>query len=190
MPKQRITKEMVVDAAFEIARRDGMDRATVKAIAEKIGCSVQPIYSYCQNMDGLRNDVAEKAKNFVQEYIGKSIDRSDLFRSTGHAYIRIAKEEPHIFRMYLFQERKNVHSLTDVYQTETDPLVGEMIVRDLNIDSDAAKNLHLNMLIYTIGIGTIFSTASAGISEEEIFRQQEQAYDVFLKSALEGRENE
>lgn len=34
MPKQRITKEMVVDAAFKIARKDGMDRATVKTIAE------------------------------------------------------------------------------------------------------------------------------------------------------------
>ena len=45
MPKQRITKEMVVDAAFEIARNDGMEQVMVKNIAEKIGCSVQPIYS-------------------------------------------------------------------------------------------------------------------------------------------------
>lgn len=60
MPKQRITKEMVVDAAFEIARKDGIEKATVKTIAEKLGCSVQPIYSYCKNMDGLKNDVAEK----------------------------------------------------------------------------------------------------------------------------------
>ena len=46
MPKQRITKEMVVEAAFEIARNDGMEQVLVKNIAEKIGCSVQPIYSY------------------------------------------------------------------------------------------------------------------------------------------------
>ena len=46
MPKQRITKEMVVEAAFTLARDGGMQEVTVKAIAEKIGCSVQPIYSY------------------------------------------------------------------------------------------------------------------------------------------------
>ena len=83
MPKQRITKEMVVDAAFEIARKDGIEKATVKTIAEKLGCSVQPIYSYCKNMDGLKNDVAEKARTFILAEVGKTVDRNDLFRSTG-----------------------------------------------------------------------------------------------------------
>ena len=50
MPKQRITKEMVVDAAFEIARTQGAKQILVKNIADKLGCSVQPIYSYCKNM--------------------------------------------------------------------------------------------------------------------------------------------
>ncbi len=190
MPKQRITKEMVVDAAFEIARKDGIHKATVKNIAERLGCSVQPIYSYCKNMDGLRNDVAEKARNFVQEYICRSIDNNDLFRSTGHAYIKIAKEESHIFRLYLFQERKNISSLEDLYHTETNPAVAEIIAKNLNIPISAAKKLHLNMLIYTIGIGTIFSVTSSSISEDEIFGQQEQAYQTFLKGALEGRDNE
>lgn len=190
MPKQRITKEMVVDAAFEIARKDGMDKATVKAIAEKLGCSVQPIYSYCCNMDGLRNDVAEKARGFIQDYVGKSIDKNDLFRSTGHAYVQIAKEEPHIFRLYLFQERKNISSLDDLYRAETNPAVPGMIAESLRISMPAAKRLHLNMLIYTIGIGTIFSVTSPSISEKEIFDQQEQAYQAFLKNAMEDKENE
>ena len=34
MPKQRITKEMVVNAAFEIARDGGMEQVMVKNIAE------------------------------------------------------------------------------------------------------------------------------------------------------------
>jgi len=190
MPKQRIVKEMVVDAAFEIARRNGMDRATVKAIAEKLGCSVQPIYSYCRNMDGLRNDVAEKARDFVREYVSRLIDKNDLFRSTGHAYVKLAKEEPYIFRIYLFQERKNLSSLDDLYRTETNPAIAEIIAEELNIPVSAAKQLHLNMLIYTIGIGTVFSVASSSISEDEIFRQQEQAYQAFMKCALEGGGNE
>jgi len=190
MPKQRITKEMVVDAAFEISRKDGIDKATVKNIAEKLGCSVQPIYSYCENMDGLRNDVAEKARDFVQNYVCGSIDKNDLFRSTGHAYIKVAKEEPHIFRLYLFQERKHISSLEDLYRAETNPAVAEMIAKNLNLSVSRAEQLHLNMLIYTIGIGTIFSVMSSSISEDEIFSQQEQAYQAFLKSALEGKNNE
>ena len=87
MPKQRITKEMVVDAAFEIAKSSGMEQVLVKNIADRIGCSVQPIYSYCRNMDGLRRDVAARVRCFVREYVAERIDRDDLFRSTGRAYI-------------------------------------------------------------------------------------------------------
>ena len=36
MPKQKITKEMVVDTAFDIARKDGMDRVLIKKIAGKL----------------------------------------------------------------------------------------------------------------------------------------------------------
>lgn len=190
MPKQRITKEMVVAAAFEIARKEGIEKATVKAISEKLGCSVQPIYSYCRNMDGLRQEVAEKARGFVREYAAKHIDPNDLFRSTGHAYVQIAKEEPHLFRLYLFQERKGVTSLEDIYRTETNPAVAHKIAADLKIPVPAAKQLHLNMLIYTIGIGTIFSVTSSSISEEEIYEQQEQAYEAFLKNAKESQGNE
>lgn len=82
MPKQRITKEMVVNAAFEIAENGGMEQVTVKSIADKIGCSVQPIYSYCKNMDGLRQDVIDQVNCFIQKYVASHIDKDDLFRST------------------------------------------------------------------------------------------------------------
>lgn len=96
---------MVVNAAFEIARSSGMEQVMVKNIADKIGCSVQPIYSYCNNMDGLRQDVIEKVNCFIQEYVTNHIDINDLFRSSGHAYIRLAKEEPHLFKIFILHQR-------------------------------------------------------------------------------------
>lgn len=185
MPKQKITKEMVVHAAFELARAEGMEQVMVKNIAKKLNCSVQPIYSYCNNMDGLRNDVAKQAKQFIQEYVAAHIDKKDLFRSTGKAYIQIAKNEPHIFKLFIFQERKNISSLEELYQSETNPQVAQKIAKELNISIEQAKKLHLNMLIYTIGIGTIFSVTTPGIAADEIYLQQEQAYEAFLKAALE-----
>ena len=41
------------------------------------------------------------------------------------------------------------------------------------------------MLIYTIGIGTIFSITTPGIALNEIYAQQEIAYKAFLKQALD-----
>ena len=105
MPKQRITKEMVVNAAFEIARKSGMEQVLVKNIADKIGCSVQPIYSYCKNMDGLRQDLIQQINCFIQEYVATHINPNDLFRSTGNSYIRLAQEEPHLFRIFNLHQR-------------------------------------------------------------------------------------
>lgn len=185
MPKQRITKEMVVNAAFEIARNSGMEQVMVKNIADKIGCSVQPIYSYCKNMDSLRQDVVEQTNRFIQEYVAAHIDKDDLFRSTGRLYIRLAQEEPHLFRIFILHRRKGISSLNDLYQSETNPHVAEVIASDLHISVAQAKQLHLNMLIYTIGIGTIFSVTTPGISADETYIQQEAAYEAFLKQALE-----
>lgn len=186
MPKQRITKEMVVDAAFEIAKSSGMEQVMVKNIADRIGCSVQPIYSYCKNMDGLRQDVAERVRGFVREYMAEHVDREDLFRSTGRAYIRLAKEQPHLFKIFILHQRKGISSLADLYQAETDSRTAGFIADELGIGMERARQLHLNMLIYTIGIGTIFSVTTPGISPDEIYAQQEAAYEAFLRQALGG----
>lgn len=187
MPKQRITKEMVVNAAFEIARNDGMEQVMVKNIADKIGCSVQPIYSYCKNMEGLRQDVVEQVKLFIKEYVKKHIDKKDLFRSTGRSYIQLAKDEPHLFRIFILHRRNHIASLEDLYQSEADPHTAEIIADELHISTAQARQLHLNMLIYTIGIGTVFSVTTPGISTDEIYAQQEKAYEAFLKQALDMR---
>lgn len=131
MPKQRITKEMVVDAAFEIARNSGMEQVLVKNIADRIGCSVQPIYSYCKNMEGLRRDVTDQVNCFIREYIAAHIDRKDLFRSTGNAYIRLAQEEPNLFRIFILRQRDGISSLSDLYQSEAGPQVAGFIAEQL-----------------------------------------------------------
>lgn len=188
MPKQRITKDMVVDAAFKIARQSGMEKVLVKTIADELGCSVQPIYSYCKNMDGLREEVGNKARSFIKAYIVSHIEKSDLFRSTGRAYIQLAKEEPHILKIFILQERRNISSLKDIYETETNPQIAQAIAKDLDISVETAVQLHLNMLIYTIGLGTIFSVSSPGIPIDEIFLQQEQAHQAFVNDILRKRD--
>ena len=188
MPKQRITKEIVVNAAFELLRNDGIEKITSRNIADEIGCSVQPIYSYCRNMEGLQQNIFERVKEFIQTYIESHIYEKNMFEGIGQAYLQIAREEPHLFKFFILHPRKGVSSLEDIYRAETNPDVEKYVARQLNISILQAKQLHLNMLIYTIGIGTIFSVTSPGISTDEIFKQQKIAYDAFLKYTLENME--
>lgn len=180
MPKQRITKEMVVEAAFELAREQGLEEVMVKNLAEKLGCSVQPIYSYCRSMDGLLHDVYQRSERFVKEYLAEHIDKTDFFRSTGHAYIRLAKEEPNLFKMFILHQREGITTLDDLYDSEANPDVAAFIAENLHIDVEKARMLHRNMMIYTVGIGTILATSSPGVPMEEIEAQLEAAQQAFM----------
>ena len=182
MSKQRITKEMIVEVAFQLAREGGFDKMIVKNIASKLKCSVQPIYSYCSNMDGLKKDVLLVNNQFIQKYLAEKIIPEDFFRSTGYAYVQLAKEEPYLFQLFISQQRDNISSLSDLYTTQTDPKIAKFISQKMNISEERAKELHLNMLIYTVGIGTILSNCKPGISEEEILCQLEKAFTCFSKS--------
>lgn len=184
MPKQKITKDMVLEAAFELAREGGMDQVLVKRIAEKLNCSVQPIYSYCSNMGNLRKEVGEKARDFAQTYVKDHLDPEDLFRSTGRAYLQLAGEEPEIFKLFILREREGISSFADLYQKEADSRMAGRIAEELGISLEKAFELHLNLLIYTIGLGTIFSVVRPGIALEEIQKKQDGAYKAFKRDSM------
>ncbi len=69
---------------------------------------------------------------------------------------------------------------------QSGPGMAGTIAGELGISLEQAKELHLNMLIYTIGMGTIFSVANPGIPAQEIFARQEKAYQAFLQYAEQG----
>lgn len=187
MPKQKITKEMVVETAFQLAREGGMERVLVKDIAALLNCSVQPIYSYCRNMDGLRRDVFQRVDGFVRDYLSQD---GEGFQSTGQAYVRLAREEPELFKIYTLHPREGVACLDDLYRAEASPAMAGMIAGELGLEEASARRLHLNMIIYTIGLGAIFSVAEPGISAEEIYTWQEQAYRAFLRQEKEDNIHE
>lgn len=189
MPKQRITKEMIVEAAFEIARANGQDRMVVKEIADRLGCSVQPIYSYCSSMDGLKRDLTVRVRQFVQGFVQEYLEEDgdardgDFFKTMGHAYVQLAETEPHIFQMFVLHEREGIDSLEALYEAESHPDAARKIAEHLQIDISTARMLHRNMMIYNVGIGTILATADPGIPTAEIYRQLDLAYQAFAQQA-------
>lgn len=42
-PKAKITKEMIVDAGVELVRESGIEHVNARAVAERLGCSTQPV---------------------------------------------------------------------------------------------------------------------------------------------------
>ncbi|MEF2967365.1 TetR/AcrR family transcriptional regulator [Paenibacillus sp. M1] len=184
MPKQRIMREMILEAAFELARTQGPEHVMVKNIAEKLGCSVQPIYSYYSNMDELKQELADYTGKFFKQYIAEHLDKNDYSRSVGAAYIRLAQTEPHLYRLYMMRKRPDIHSLDDIYRKEGDPKVVQHLSEILNIGFDKAKSLYLNMIIYTQGLSFILATQGPDFGTEEILAQLDEAFKAFVTQAV------
>lgn len=180
MPKQKITKEMIIDAAFDIVREEGVESLLVKNIAARLNCSVQPIYSYCANMDGVRRDLVSRTADFIREYVTARIDKSDYFRSTGRSYLKFAKEEPNLFKLYFLREQPDIHSLEDLYEKESSAQVGTFIADTLGISLEKARALHLHMIIYVMGISAMAASSNIDVEADDIQKQLEMAYDAFL----------
>ena len=62
MPASRkVTTEAVLQAAEEVLREKGFSAVNARNVAEKLGCSTQPIYLCFENMDQLRQGIGIQA---------------------------------------------------------------------------------------------------------------------------------
>lgn len=57
--KSIYTKEMILDSAIKIFKRDGSEAITAKNIAKELNCSVAPIYSIYISLDDLKRDLSK-----------------------------------------------------------------------------------------------------------------------------------
>lgn len=49
-PPKKYTKEQIIDAAFEIARTEGVDAVTIRKVAEKLGAPSPPSMSISKRL--------------------------------------------------------------------------------------------------------------------------------------------
>lgn len=92
------TREEMIQGAFRLIRREGIEAFTARNLAFELGCSTQPIMYQFPNLAELKELAYQRADQFHSEYI---LSADDLL-GIGLRYIRFAAEEKPLFR-FLFQ---------------------------------------------------------------------------------------
>lgn len=96
-PKTKYTLDDIIDTAFKIVRRKGLDKLTARLIAGELKSSTMPIYSCGKTMAEIEEEVVKKAWALLQEYQLKP--RSyDVYIDMGLGYVMFAKEERNLFK--------------------------------------------------------------------------------------------
>lgn len=167
MPKAKITKEMVINAAFEVTRSMGAENVNARTVSEKLGCSTQPVMYHFTRIEEMKRAVYEKADRFHTEYL-MDIDPNDgVMLSIGLNYIRFAIREPNLFR-FLFQSGFAVESslLEMINSEELVPVLSAMSGA-MEMDMEQTKEVFTTIAMFAHGYASIIANNSLEYDEKK-----------------------
>lgn len=165
----RITKNMILDTAFDIARSGGLEDVSNREIASRLGCSIRPIYYQFKNTDELKGELYAKIEKYFYTYLMDNM-RDDIppYKQVGINYIRFAREESHLFRI-LFMSETNLLPMGFVTKDEDDfRELAKFIKFSTKLSDDDIKTFHVRMWLFAHGIASLVASNTVVFSDTQI----------------------
>lgn len=170
MPKQiKISKEMILDAAFEIARKDGLDKISNRELANKLKCSIRPIYYQFQNVEEMQKELYQKIEKYFYNFLmDNMIDGIPKYKQIGINYIKFAKKENKLFQI-LFMSELGLSPSAFVTKSGDDyKEIEKMVKLSTNLDDEDIKKFHTKMWIFSHGIASLVANNTIKLTDEQI----------------------
>ena len=123
-PKQRITRDMIIDAAVEVARQQGPENINARTVATQLHCSTQPVMYHFTTIESLKKAAYAHVDQMHTDYLMRCPEGRDPILSIGLNYVRFGHEEKHLFR-FLFES--NRFGGMDMNALLKGPGVGELV---------------------------------------------------------------
>ena len=183
MKKQVFDREDVLNAALSIMREKGYTAVTARAVAERTGCSVQPVYSMFEDMNGLMEALYGHALKWVTSYNHQHAPAApNAFSSNGRAHLRLAQDEPHLFSFLYMSPYLKASTMGDLLSIAMQLGVTDEIMRRGNLDKATARELYLDMIVYTHGLASML-LAGAEFTNKELAARMDSAFQAFTSQA-------
>lgn len=165
----KITKDMILEAAFDIVREKGLEEVSNRSIAKRLECSIRPIYYQFNNSDELKKELYNKIERYFYKYImDNMIDNIPYYRQVGINYIKFAREEKNFFKI-LFMSKSDYLPEGFVSKSEDDfKEISKLIKMSTKLNDDDIKSFHIKMWMFTHGIATLLATDTVLLTEEQI----------------------
>ena len=169
-PKCKFTREEIIQAALGIARNEGIDFVTARALGAKLGSSSKPIFSVFENMEAVQDEVIKAAKALYAEYVRVGLEQVPAFKGVGTQYILFAIKEPKLFQLLFMSEQPQKPSVSGIL-----PIIDESYEQILlsvqngyDLDKENSERLYRHLWIYTHGIAVLCATNMCSFTAEDI----------------------
>lgn len=102
--KAGLSADDVIDAATEVADRDGLDNLTLAQVADHLGIRPPSLYNHVAGLEGLHRELALRATRCMNDTFADACDGrdgDDSFRAMATAYRSFGRTHPGLFRALL-----------------------------------------------------------------------------------------
>lgn len=172
MPSRpKVKREDILATAFDVLIQEGYAAVNIKTLAQRLGCSTQPISWQFGGMDGLRHALFDYCLAFLRDRFavrGTTADEAVL--SVVNGYLDVAYDYPHLYRHLYMSDRNRVEmaEATHVRRREIYEDVVERLCRDYAMSADAARDYMLDLEAYVHGVASYIAVGFVVASKEEV----------------------
>lgn len=168
-PKQKISAEMVVQAAFDLTREHGIEAVNARSVARALGCSTQPIFSCFPTMEALKKAVFDHAAVTCMGDILAGEGKASFAADTSMWVIHLAREEPHIYHLlYLSDSFEKKNLLDTMLDYECNRKLLERMAQTHGLTLAQARDVYQRGYLLLHGIATMIATNHMAFRDEEI----------------------
>lgn len=184
-PRAKITKDMIIKAAFEIVRDNGIENVNVRTISKKLKCSTQPVMYYFKTIEDIKKDVYNTANEYHSNYI-MNCSKENPMKDMGMNYIRFAMTEKNLFRLIFQNNEFHGKTINDlINDDETIPIL-EIFAKELQTDIKEVKLLFKILAIFIHGYASFLANNSMQYDEKEVSKELDLIFDRIVNINLKG----
>lgn len=154
-PSVRFSRDAVLNAAYQLIRRDGPEALNARAVARELGGSTQPIFRLFSGMEELKQAVLELAYDTWISKLHERLQTSAFpYLTIGMSYLLFARDEPELFKLLFMRDRVSDGSCTDYDVNFGIPLLENTV----KVDVDTARKLYERNWLYCHGLAVTIAT--------------------------------
>ena len=152
-----MTREQIVSAGLALARENGPGAVNARAVAARLGCSTQPVFSNYVSMEELLHDVLAAAEGLFRDRLSSAMAQGKYppYKAMGMGYVDFARSEPALYQ-WLFMRDRSGQDIPDGRAENADVI--RLIADKTGLSEDAAWLFHLEMWIFVHGLGAMVAT--------------------------------
>lgn len=156
--KAKVTKEMIIDAAFEVAREEGAENINARTVSKKLGCSTQPVLYHFEKIEDVRIAAHKKGSEFHINYVTNLSGKYERpMLEMGMRYIQFAVEEKNLFRFLFHSNYYTSGCLSDWLTEENLGSVFSVLKRQAEVDTEQAYSIFSQIFLVTHGIASLLA---------------------------------